>query len=39
MKRNVLPEMAWREFTDTGRVGAYLLYRAVRKAEETLRRG
>lgn len=33
MDRKQLPEMAWKEFTDTGRVGAYLLYRAVRRAE------
>lgn len=34
MERENLEKRAWERFTDTGKVGAYLLYCAIRGAAE-----
>ena len=34
MNQHKSPESAWNEFTDTGRLDAYLTYRALQRAKE-----
>lgn len=38
MKQTDRKTLAWNRFSQTGSIGAYLLYRAIREAEEDMRR-